>query len=222
MFLLLLSGILTLFPTNMPLASALGCFPDEFFKFEGPFNVAGDVKQDGAVQTRDGTLQVFVMNPGGSASINYQYFYWNTIYIFNATIKPIVQLVQSGRDVPELPPWLNIYTSPETVLQPGRRVNITATLNVRDDAPAVDYQIDTYGEISPGCGYGSGMFMLRVEPKPETKTTTITTTITQVSTATTTQVEKVTDPLTYAWAVGATVAAVVLAAIVVVLPRRKT
>lgn len=169
-----------LFLSNMPPASALGCLPNEFFSFEGPFITSGDAKLDGTVQRNGEAVQVFVMEPGDVANISYRYFYWDTFFNFSASIKPVIHLVKSDADaaVAETPPWLQISkASPEEItLKPGDRATVTASLSVKDDALPGEYHIDTYGELSEGCGYASKIFLLKIEPRTETQTTTTTVT----------------------------------------------
>lgn len=173
----------------LPQVSSIGCLPAEFFRFQGPFVTSG-FSEVGEVRWSDDVyLDIFVMTPGSSANISYVYFYWDTFFTSNATIKPIIGMVEPNPEIHNTPAWLNISASPEQVtIPPEGRANITVTMSASVDAPPGEYLMDTYGELqSTKCGYASQLFVLKIDPLP-----TQTVTVTEPRTAVTTTVQATT------------------------------
>ncbi len=222
--------MLPLIPSILPTAYALGCTPAiGEFKSEGPYPLSlqgfagiGSTVVDGRM------VNVLTVTPASNSSFKYAYSQ-DSPEQWGFAIRLVVM---------SAPAWLNASFEPSSVVfQPKEPVNVTVTFHINKDAPPGDYSLMLAGEYGDQfdityCPYAPLNVILRVSPeKPATVTTTqvvlttATSTITKTSTetfteaSTVTSIERNTDPSTYAWALSATGAAMVLA-LVLLLQRR--
>lgn len=235
--LLLLSGISLLF-SNLQPASALGCYSGMDWLAEGPYpsSAQGFVSVENMTVNKlnsNRVYSIFTVEPGTEAKVKFSYFETAPgATIINFTLKPVVDMRDPSTAATQS--WLNIAFEPSVVVVPVEgSVNITMTLKVSKDAPLGNYTVKTYGERQDSdeyertqCPYAPLEFPLRVvQGKNATETITQRTTVTETTTLTTTTTatssETIVDPSILAWAIGATVVAVVLA-VVLLLERRIT
>ncbi len=234
---------LPLTPSVLPAAYALGCSPNigEFVS-EGPYSssLQGFVGVGNTVVDNQ-MYNVLTVEPGSVAS--FKYAYSNVFqHPWDFTIQPAIkrgtttpgeglQWVQSA------PSWIEATFDPSAFVIPKGGINVTVTFHISKDAPPGIYELMIAGQAGDSfdlmyCPYAPLTFILKISSeRPATVTatqivsSTVTSTITRTSTeifteaSTRTSVERITEPNTITWALGATVAAAVLA---VVLLLRKT
>lgn len=234
--LLLLSGIPIILISNVPPVSALGCYPSMGdWGAEGPYSSSlrgfTNVERGQGSQVNGGAYYIYTVNPGEEASMKFAFKvdYFGRPAISNLTLRPVAG-APAPSAVNSVLSWLSVFFGPSVVVVPDTGgVNVTAVLKVSKDAPLGTYPLMFYGEPQnfddwekTHCQYAPLNFALRIAPENAngtvTQSTTITATTTLTSTTTVTTTERVAEPSTYAWAVGATVVAAVLA--IVALRRR--
>ena len=220
-----------LFLSEMPHVSAIGCAPVGDLQSEGPYlsSIQGFVRL-GSIEKENILYFVITVEPGSVFNMNFSY----TNGHVPSTLMKLIPVITLDQPVQgSLPSWLNVSIKPNVaIILPGiGRANVTATFKVDKNAPFGEYWFRFEGVFTDtdewdrtNCHYAQLFFLVRVSSEKKfttTITSTITTTLptTTTSTITTRLGEQVTDPSTYAWAVGATVIAAVFA---MILLRKKT
>lgn len=153
-------------PLGLPTSSSLGCAPINLLS-EGPYrsSLKGFVDFDKkAVGIRHGVKNVYVAEPGTSASMTFGYLNPDIFHEWNVnwTIKPYLGLFDAN---PDDAPWLSVSYSPNPVIitPKDEKVNVTAALSIAKDAPLGEYGLLFGGKIpSEDCIYGPRDFILRV------------------------------------------------------------
>lgn len=213
---------------TMPSASALGCDTETLWRAEGPYSLQGFTSVANTSVVYD---YILTLKPGTEAIMKFAFKY-DTPPIMGVTLRPAAGVLGAGTIDP-VPSWLSVFFGPGVAVVPDNGIlNVTAVLRVSNDAPPnASTSLMLYGEPQDDdydrshCQYAPLDLMLKVAPKnasseTATRNVTITTTLTSVTTATTK--EQVTEPSTYAWALSATVAAVVLAVVLLLQRRSRT
>lgn len=139
---------------------ALGsCAPTDYLELSGPYNssLEGFVSY-GSWQDSSATspLNLYVVQPGSK-------------------VKMMFSISNRGFGLPairpylSLEPWLNItFSPPEISIPPKERVNVTATLEIGQNAPKGDYLLELGGQLVSNngrideCLYGRLPFILRI------------------------------------------------------------
>ncbi len=186
------------------------------------------IEQSPGSQVNGGAYYIFTVNPGEEASMNFAFRVdFGPPAITNLTLRPV-----AGAPLPSavnpVPSWLSVFFGPNIVVVPDTGgVNVTAILKVSRDAPLGTYELIFYGEPQnfddwekTHCQYAPLNFALKVAPEnasgiiTQSTTITATTAITSTSTTTATSIHAVNETTTtYAWAISAMLATIVLAAV---------
>lgn len=153
-----------------PPASAIGCDPGIIFFSEAYYSSLKGFAGLDTWQAPDGvTYELYIMEPGSTASLTFGYTASEIWPERNTTIKPTIFLEKTPPNFPSTPPsWLNVsFSLEEVVLQPDGKVNVTAALNISKDAPQGEYMLGfggrpVYEGRPSSCVYGGRLFILRV------------------------------------------------------------